>query len=347
MAMTNLLVLVFAALALGGGNADIDGTLVVLNKAEATASLIDLGTGEEMKRLPTGVGPHEAAVSADGRYAAVANYGAQTPGNSLTIIDLQEKKIVRTIDLGNYRRPHGILFHPDGKQLIVTCEAAQSLVAVNWLAGSVTYAVETNSDISHMVDLTPDGRLAFVANIRTGSTTAIDLEKRKVVKQIPTGAGAEGIAVSPNRAEVWVTNRAADTVSIIDTGSLEVVHALESKGFPIRIKFTPDGSLALVSNAQAGEVAVFDTARRIRVATIPMEVTANEKTEGRLFQNFEGSPVPVGILIEPSGKRAFVANTNADVVTVIDLEELKVVGRLTAGKEPDGMAYSPLVISNK
>jgi YVTN family beta-propeller protein len=52
--------------------------------------------------------------------------------------------------------------------------------------------------------------------------------------------------------------------------------------------------------------------------------------------------VPVGILVHPDGRRAFVANTNADVVTVLDLEKNAVSGRLKAGKEPDGMAYVPV-----
>ena len=46
-------------------------TLVVLNKSEATASLIDLESGAVRATLPTGNGPHEAAVSPDGRLALV------------------------------------------------------------------------------------------------------------------------------------------------------------------------------------------------------------------------------------------------------------------------------------
>ena len=58
-------------------------------------------------------------------------------------------------------------------------------------------------------------------------------------------------------------------------------------------------------------------------------------------------PVPVGILLEPDGKLAFVANTNADLVTVIDLTTWKIAGRLTAGKEPDGLGYSRLVLAEQ
>jgi YVTN family beta-propeller protein len=48
--------------------------------------------------------------------------------------------------------------------------------------------------------------------------------------------------------------------------------------------------------------------------------------------------VPVGLLIAPDGRRAWVASTNADVVSELDLATLAVVRRLTAGKEPDGLA---------
>jgi len=54
--------------------------------------------------------------------------------------------------------------------------------------------------------------------------------------------------------------------------------------------------------------------------------------------------VPVGILIVPTLSRAFVANTNADTVTVIDLKSWQIVDRLIAGKEPDGLGYSPLTL---
>ena len=49
---------------------------------------------------------------------------------------------------------------------------------------------------------------------------------------------------------------------------------------------------------------------------------------------------PVGILVEPSGKRAFVANTAADKVSVLDLATLEVVGTIAAGREPDGLALA-------
>jgi YVTN family beta-propeller protein len=184
---------------------------------------------------------------------------------------------------------------------------------------------------------TPDGSRAFVANIGSGSVTVV--EGKKAIKQIPTGKGAEGIAITPDGREVWVTNREADTVSVIDVATLEVAATFPAAQFPIRVKITPGGKRALVSCANTGDVAVFDVATRKELGRIPIGGEKVAGAEKRVSSEQSGkSPVPVGLLIAPDGRRAWVASTNADVVSEIDLASLAVVRRLTAGKEPDGLA---------
>jgi len=321
------------------------GTLVVLNKAEASASLIDLDSGQVAATVPTGEGPHEVAVSPDGKLAVACNYGTgPAPGSSLTVIDVPAGRVVKTIDLGEYRRPHGIEWLPDGRHVMVTSEESRKLLKIDVSEGKVAASYDTDQEISHMVVVTPDGTRAFVANIRSGSVTALDLASGKRLASIPTGSGAEGIAVTPDGKEVWITNRAADTVSVLDASTLEIKKEIPSKSFPIRAKATPDGRHVLVSNAQSGEVAVFDAEAKREIRRIPMKLEA-ASPEGRLFgAQFGDSPVPIGILIRPDGKRAYVANANADVIAVLDLESWEIVGALTAGKEPDGLGYSILPV---
>jgi DNA-binding beta-propeller fold protein YncE len=62
---------------------------------------------------------------------------------------------------------------------------------------------------------------------------------------------------------------------------------------------------------------------------------------------FGTSSVPIGIVIEPGGKRAFVAHANADRITIVDLATGQATGSLTAGREPDGMGYSPLAVASR
>ena len=327
---------------------DASGTLVILNKSDHTASLLDRTTGEELAVLPTEPAPHEAAVSPDQSIAVVANYGPRSePGSTLTVIDVAQAEVVRTVPLRHgeqvFHRPHGLRFMPDGERIVVTAEAEQAVLVVDVARGRVTKVLKTGQEISHMVDLDPAGQRAFVGNIGSGTMTALDLVTGEKIADVATGEGAEGVGVTPDGEEVWVTNRSADTVTVLDAESLEVVATLDAASFPIRVAFTPDGSHALVSCARSGDVAVFDTAERELVRRIPMEVTATEKSEYRLFgDRFGDSPVPIGILIPPDGRQAYVANTNADIVTVIDLESWKITGRLTAGAEPDGMAFSSL-----
>jgi len=311
--------------------------LIVLNKSDDTASILDAASGKALATIPVGHGPHEVAVLAGGRLAAVADYGdREKPGRTITLLDLGKNVKAGSIELPEGARPHGLFPLLDGR-LLVTAEGLKELLLVDPGARRVEHRIPTFQEVSHMVVATPDGARAFVANIGSGSVTVV--EGRKAIKQIPTGKGAEGIAITPDGREVWVTNREADTVSVIDVSSLEVVATVPAAKFPIRVKITPGGKRALVSCANTGDVAVFDVASRKELARIPIGSEAVAGAEKRVFSDqFGKSPVPVGLLIAPDGRRAWVASTNADVVSELDLATLAVVRRLTAGKEPDGLA---------
>ena len=69
--------------------------LLIGNKGEDTLSFVDLGTGEELGRQPTGRMPHEIAISPDGRQAAVVAYGAR----GIDIFDIASRTKLKTIDL--------------------------------------------------------------------------------------------------------------------------------------------------------------------------------------------------------------------------------------------------------
>ncbi len=307
--------------------------LVVLNKSDHEAALVDPAAYQVLAKLATGKGPHEVAASPDGRYAYVSNYGAfgvfrpgeqakTEPGHTITVLDLKHRAVKATFELGSYTQPHGIGVSRDGTRVWVTCEGAQAVLELDAATGKVFKAWKTNQQVSHMVVPTPDERKLYVANIGSGSVSVIE-RTSDAASTIPTGAGSEGIAVSPDGREVWVANRAANTLSVIDTATDRVVASPESGGrMPIRVKFTPDGQQVWVSNARSDSLSVFDAPRRQLLATV------------------EVGAVPVGIQITPDGQRAFVANTNANQVTVIDVPSRKILRTFSTGNEPDGMAWA-------
>jgi YVTN family beta-propeller protein len=321
--------LVMAALPAEVAMADV---LIVLNKSEHEAALVDPASLAVQAKLPTGRGPHEVAVSPDGRLAFVSNYGVygvfregqqqSEPGNTLTVLDLERRVVRDTFDLGTYSRPHGIVVSRDGSRLWVTCEGSKAVLEVEAAGGAILKAWDTAQEVSHMVVATPDERKLYVANIRSGSVTVIE-RASGAVKSLPTGDGAEGIDVSPDGREVWVTNRGANTISVVSVAHDSVTASFESGGtMPIRAKFTPDGRQVWVSNARSSSVTVFEAARRSLLGTIAV------------------GAVPVGIQMAPDGKRAFVACTNDDVVKEMDVRARKVKRDLKPGREPDGMAWA-------
>ena len=323
------------------------GTLVVANKSEATVSLVDTGTNEVLATLPTGNAPHEVDVSPNGKLALVGNYGTRDePGSSLTLIDVQAAKVVKTIELDDYSRPHGIVWL-DNESAVVTVEENQALIRVDIESGEVVQQIDTDADVSHMVAVARDNGLAFVANIGSGSVTVIDLALGKRLANVPTGEGAEGITVTPNGRHVWITNRAEDTISVLSASGRKLIAQIEAGSFPIRAEATADGRFVLVTNAKGDNLSVFATKEMKEVGRVSF-TAVSKGDEGRLFSDrFGDSSVPIGIEIVDSERRAYVAHANADDISIIDLEQWKVIGTLSAGKEPDGMGYSSLVVDDE
>jgi YVTN family beta-propeller protein len=323
------------------------GTLVVANKSEATVSLVDTGSGEIRATLPTGEAPHEVAVSPDGRLALIGNYGTRAePGSTLTLIDIVAQGVVRTIGLSGFSRPHGIVWR-DNRSAVVTVEANRALITINTETGEVVQEVATDADVSHMVALAPGQSRAFVANIGSGSVTVVDLEAGKRLANIATGDGAEGIAVTPDGRQVWVTNRAAGTITVLDGKTLEPIAELEAGSFPIRAEVTADSRWVLVTNARGNDLSVFSTEELKEAHRVPFAAVSKD-AEGRLFSDrFGTSSVPIGIEVVSNENVAYVAHANADDISIVDLENWRVIGSLAAGREPDGMGYSPLTAGDR
>lgn len=316
-------------------------TLAVANKAEATVSLIDLDGGDVVATLPTGAGPHEIGISPDGRLALVTNYGTREgDGNSLTLIDIPAASVVKTIDLGDYRRPHGVEWL-DNRSAAVTVESNRALIVVDVDREKVTQSIGTDQELSHMLALDPGRGRAYTANIGSGSITVLDLGRSVREINIATGDGAEGIAVSASGEHIWVTNRAADTITILDADTLKPAGEIASEGFPIRATATPGGKV-LVTRARAGDLAIYDAATFDEVRVVSFDIESMDVEERLFGDRFGDSSVPIGVIVDDSGETAWVAHANADVITEIDLASGTITRMLRAGKEPDGMGYSAL-----
>lgn len=316
------------ATALPAQNRPSGDLVVVANKNDATASIVAAADGRTLATLPTGQGPHEVAVSHDGRWAVVTDYGQQTPGNTLTVIDLDALAVTRTIDLGEYRRPHGVAFLPGDSLVAVTVEANRAVILVSVGAGAVRAAIPTNEPGTHMLALTADGRRAYTANVGSGTMSALDLVERRLIGTVPVAPRSEGIGVSPDGRQVWVGSNQNQTVTVLDGETMRPLATFDSPGLPYRVGFAPDGRTAVVTAPMDSQVRVFDVAGRTQRALVSVPAT------------MASSAGPVGVHVDADGRFAYVTLQDRNQVAVIDLGSGELVRFLDVGGGPDGLAVA-------
>lgn len=298
--------------------------LLVLNKEEATLAIVDPASKKILGRVATGAGPHEMTVSADGTLAFVGNYGtAQAPGNTISVIDLAAQKELRRVDLGALRRPHGMWF-ADGK-VYFTAEANRSIARYDPASNQIDWLQGTGQTSTHMLLLNKDASRIFTANIGSDSISVFERGQNPqnwTLTHVAVGRGPEGIDLSPDGRELWTAHSRDGGVSVIDAASKKVVQTIDVRTKRSnRIKLTPDGRLALISDLDGGELVVLDAPGRKELKRVPL---------GRM---------PEGILIPPSGAVVYVAVNGDNYVAIVDLKTFDVTGRISTGTGPDGMAW--------
>lgn len=316
--------------------------LVVLDKGDATLRMIEPNSGHLRDMVRTGEGPHEAAAARDGSLAVACDYGAETPGHTLTVFDPFARHVISTIDLSPHTRPHGIAFLDQRSTVLVTSETSKALLEIDLRARKVTRVIPTEAETTHMLALTPDHARVFTANVEGNSVSAIDLASGKLLKTIPTGKKPEAIAVSPDGTEVWVGHNEDDKIVVLDARTLEKKAEIPCGKTPIRIAFVPNGRLALVSCAGSGDVAVIEAVGRREWKRIAMRKRTPTPQEAQGTDDelaAATNPMPVGLLCDPDGKFAFVALNKADEIAVIDLAKLEVTATIPTGHGPDGMTW--------
>lgn len=294
--------------------------IAVLCKTENTLAFVDPGTLKVLGKVPTGIEPHEIALSADHKFAVVANYGGPNTAGNLSVIDMAGRKEVRKVDLGALRKPHGLM--ESGGRFYFTVEGNNAIARYDLKADRVDWLVGTGEPGTHMLVVAPGGKKVYTANIGSASVSAIDTTNPKgpMVKRIAVGKGPEGIALSPDGRELWLGHQGGSIV-IIDTATDTVKEKIDTPDAYLRLLFTPDGKRVLAPESKTGALVVYDAATRKEVGRLPI---------GRF---------PVGITLDSEAKRAFVSAVNDHKVVVVDLARLAPLGTIEPGQSPDGIVW--------
>ncbi len=329
--------LLSALLAAGMGTALLIGqtppstTLLVLSKGDRAVSIVDPATLKVLGRMPSGPDPHEIIADAAGKLAYVSNYGG--PGgayNTISVVDLLDKKALAPIDLGVLRGAHGLAFV--GGKLWFTAETNKVIGRYDPVSQGVDWVLGTGQNRTHMIFVSDDLQRIITSNVSSASVTIIDRVTRQSFSGQPekdwdetviaAGRGVEGFDISPDGKQIWAANAQDGTISVLDVAQKRVIDTLNANvPSANRLRFTPDGSLVFVSTLRGSDLVILDPKTRLEVKRLKIGRGA------------------AGIQIQPDGARAYVSCTPDDYVAVIDLKSLEVAGHIDAGKQPDGLAW--------
>ena len=182
--------------------------------------------------------PQELAVSPDGRTLLVA----LNLGGAAALVDTKTKK-VRYVTTSRYA--FGAAITPDGKTGLVTNETAGTVSIIDLKKGRKVKDVVTGGHLAHPeAVLAASSQRAYVAEADRDAVAVIDLRRRKVVKTVSIGVKAgvgtnpNGVALSADGKQLWVSNGGADTLTAISTTTLKVLGRVPTGRYPTDVQLT-------------------------------------------------------------------------------------------------------------
>lgn len=286
------------------------GVLVIAQMDESKVVLVESGTYRTLATLDTGKNPHEVRVSPDQRYAYIA------AGKSITAIDLQQRTVKATFDLGEHSA-HDIRVSRNGRLLWLACARSESILEVDASTGAILKTYKTNQQGSWFVEITPDERKLYTPNLEGKSVSVID-RATGTVKVIPFDHAVYGIDITPDGKQVWVSG---GDIAVIDTRKDEVIARIKtSESETGRIKITSDGRKLVV--ALSKKLAVYDT-----------------KTH-RLINETELTSSPKVLTVSGDNRLALLTNPDDNSVSVVDIRAGKQLTAFKTGKKPDGIGWA-------
>ncbi len=282
----------------------------VINSNDASVSLLDVTTHQEVKRIALLREPHHMALTPDHRSMVIGD----TAGNTLFFLDPHTGAIQRQAVISD---PYQLQYSPDGRYLTIAGLARNQIDIYDANTLKLMHRVPARSLPSHM-NYSPDSKEVFVSlqgtdrlmaintasgrvlwSSKVGRTPAgvlwnhgrllvglmgeahfavVDPADGHVERLIATGRGAHTMFLTHDQKLIYATNRVEGTVSVLDPVSLAVVRTIRVPGGPDDMDFAPDGKIwAGLRFAQS--VAVFDpstgTIERIPVGRSPHGIWLN------------------------------------------------------------------------
>ena len=234
-------------------------TLIVANATSNSLTFIDPSTGA-VQRTVTGIAdPYHLRFSPDMQWFVTA-------ANRLNHIDLyrwqgatheQPLKLIKRIDAPQTPSHLGI----DSKSTVVfaSLQDSDDLMAIDLTTQTPRWKIKVGKAPADLF-LTADDRTLLVALTGDRFVEAYDVSglQPRLIKRIETGAGAHAFRARGDKRHVFVSNRVANTISLLDTATLAVVATYPAPGGPDCMEMLADNRTLLVTSRWARKLTFID-----------------------------------------------------------------------------------------
>jgi YVTN family beta-propeller protein len=244
-------------------------TLYVDNDVGNTLTPIDPRTGRPGKPILV-EDPYNLYFTPNGRYAIVV-------AERLARLDFRDPytmRLIHSLPVPMCAGVDHLDFSPGGRYAFVSCEFAGRMIEVDVWKPRVMRTLILGGGYSSPQDvkLSPDGRTLYTADQAGGGVWEINPSTFRVEGFLETGAGAHGLYPSRDATDLYVSNRAAGTISVVSFATREVVATwkLPPAASPDMGGVSADGGTLWLSGRYNSEVYAIDTRTGRLRARIPV-----------------------------------------------------------------------------
>ncbi len=279
-----------------------------------------------------------AALSTTAAFGQVRILQTNSGGDNVSLIDPATNKVVGEIK--GLPANHGATGSPDGTRLYITVEGNNTLAIVDARTLSLIKSIPLSARPNNIA-VSKDGKKIYVAIAALpGAVEVIDAATLTSIKTIPTNGAEHNVYVTPDGKYLVAGSVGGKNVTVIDTKTDEKMWSLFDQGVrPITFDTNPDGSTRnmYVQLSDYHGVVVVDFAKHKEIARIPMpEVPPDQRNKGQI----NNAPTH-GIGVTPDNKLLFVCSRLNSHVYVYSIPEMKLVGDIVVGKDPDWITFTP------
>jgi DNA-binding beta-propeller fold protein YncE len=242
-------------------------TLYVTNDEGNSLTTIDPRTGKPGRTIQVD-DPYNMYFTPDGRYAIVVAERL----HRLDFRDAHTFKLHHSLAVPCAGVDH-MDFSADERYAIVSCEFSGQMLKVDIAHERVDGVLSLRAGSAPQdVKLSPDGHVFYVADMNANGLWLIDGEALRVIGFLPTGSGAHGLYPSRDAGYLYVTNRAAGSISVVSFATRQVVHTwrIPGGGSPDMGNVSADGKVLWLSGRWNGVLYAISTKDGHLLAKIPV-----------------------------------------------------------------------------